>query len=118
VGILPIALGFGTLGYFLIRDAGGPHRVALVPLFLGWVTTVAVSQAEAPSSQSGQYLFASLISTWMPFVATGIMYGVLEDDPWSPLQRMFAAGAVGVVTIPLTWIAGLVASCMLELGCI
>jgi hypothetical protein len=118
VAILPIALGFGTVLYFLVRTSGGRHRVALVPLLLAWVGAVALLQVDAPSTQTGRWLLASLASTWIPFVATGMMYGALEDDPWSPLQRMAAAGAVGLVTIPITWIVGLLASCMLELGCI
>ena len=117
--ILPLALIFGTVFYAIIRYAGGHRpRVARVPLLLAWITTVALTQVDAPPTQAGRYLLASLVSTWMPFLATGLMYRALENDPWSSLQRTAAAGAVGFVTIPLTWIAGLVASCMLELGCI
>jgi hypothetical protein len=119
VTILPLALVLGAVLYAIVRYAGGrPHRLALVFLLFAWVGAVALLQLDAPSAQTGRYLLASLASTWMPFVATGMMYRALEDDPWSPLQRMAAAGAVGLVTIPLTWIAGLFASCMLELGCI
>ena len=117
--VLPLALVLGAVLYAIVRYAGGrPHRVALVFLFFPWIGALALFQVDAPSTQTGRHLFAALASTWMPFVATAMMYHALDDDPWSPLQRMAAAGAVGLVTIPLTWIAGLFASCMLELGCI
>ena len=117
--ILPLALVLGAALYGIVRYAGDrPHRVALLFLLFPWIGVVALAQLDAPSAQAGRYLFASLASTWMPFVATAMMYRALDDDPWSPLQRTAAAGAVGLVTIPVTWIAGLFASCMLELGCI
>ena len=119
MGILSLALVFGTAFYAIIRYAGDHRpRIAFVPLLLAWISTVALAQLDAPPTQAGRYLLASVVSTWMPFLATGLMYGALEDDPWSPLQRTAAAGAVGFITIPLTWIVGLFASCMLELGCI
>ena len=119
MGILALAVVAGNLAYYLARDAGVGVKPALISLGAAWIFVVGISQGDAPTDQRWPWLLASLVSTWVPFVASGWLHISFEDDdPWSMAQRSVAAAVVGIITIPLVAVLGVLASCRLSLGCI
>ena len=118
MGLLALAVVAGNLGYYLARDAGVSRKPALVSLIVAWLLVVLAGQLEPTSDDRWPWLLASLVSTWIPFVASGWVHMSLEDDPSSMGEGAVAAAAVGIITLPLVAIVGVFASCRLSLGCL
>ena len=116
--VLALIVLLASAGYSIAREGGTTRRAAALIFLVAWLAVAAFPQMGAPSPEPVRSFLGAAAIVWIPFVATGWMHMALEDDPWSPLQRTAAAGAVGVLTIPLVWILALFLSCTLEGPCL